>query len=328
MGRRKKSRLTIGNVISAIIVLVILVVLYLPPIISVGSSLLQPRKVELSLIPSPYSYVLTHNDLQNYGIEMTGVSGYSANIYLSFQNEDVEIGEAVTFHIEIANLGNSLANPYFYVFLVNNTGNVVSTFPQWIGNVVSVSEFYKLSPWPVETQDGVDYLELNSYSTLITIPRQTLIAGQGDFWNNSVHEQNCEIWLQGQIADDSSQIGRWELWVFLCDETYQTSTGVPISSQNAIAYTTQFFNVVPKAPPSPVNSFASLWQGVSAAASFGFVVLAVFGLFKKLSPWIDGHIPDAQISSWWKRNQLIIVFSAVLLILYIVLFLLGARIPS
>jgi hypothetical protein len=324
MGKRKKSRFKIGNVISAIIVLVILVVLYLPSIVSAGSRLFQPSKTELSLVPSQYGYVVTHNNLQNYGIEMTGVSGYSANIYVSFQNEDVEIGDPVTFHIEIANLGTSLAKPYFYVFLVNNTGTVVSTFPQ---PAYGVLESEKLSPWSVITQNGVDYLELGTAGSLV-IPRQTLIAGQGDYWNNSAHEQNREIWLQGQIADDSSQIGRWELRVFLCDETYQTSTGSSISSQNAITYTTQFFNVVPKTPPEPVNNFAGLWQDVSAVASFGFVVLTVFGLFKKLSPWIDAHASDAQVANWWKRNQLIILFSAVLLVLYIVLYLLRARIPS
>jgi hypothetical protein len=309
--KTRKPILTLGNIISLIILVSIFLILNSTAIASFVSSANQPTKVELSLVPNQYGYMYTDNDLQKYGSEMTGVSGYAANIYLSFQNEDVEIGEAVTFHIEIAHLGNSLTEPYFYVFLVNNTGGVVSGFPE----LVYIAEFNKLSSWSVNGQDN---LELGNN---LFIPRQTLIAGQGDYWNNSIYEQNRQIWFQGQIADDSSQIGRWELWVFLCDGTYQTSTGVPISSQNTIAYTTQFFNVIPKTPPTPTNNLRTPLSWLSLAASYGFVILSFFGLFTKLSPWIDKH--SVQMLDWWKRNKWLVTGCLLLLLVYIVLLLMG-----
>lgn len=313
---RKKKYWTLGNVISLIIVVVILTLLYSPTIISLVWPSPQPSKIELSLVPNQYGYGYTHNDLRTYGAGMTGVPGYAANIYVSFQSENVEIGGAVNFHVEIANLGNSLTKPYFYAFLVNNTGNVVSAFPE----VVGLYTYSKLPSWVVSSQGGIDYWYPLGESNLL-IPRQTLIAGRGDYWNNSAHESG-EIWLQSQIADDPSQIGKWELWIFVCDETYQTSSGTVLSTENAITYTTLFFDVAPKAPPETPNNFPTSWLWASRGASAGFVILSAFGLFKRLSPWIDSH--SSQTLGWWKRNRLIVIGCVLLLIFYLILFFLGA----
>lgn len=315
---RKRSRLTLGNAISVVIVLAILVALYSPTVISLVASSFKPGEVELSFVPCiPYnSYI--RDDLLKYGAERTGITGYSANIYISFERTDVEIGEAVKLRVEIANDGNSFNKPYFYVFLVNNTGNVVSMFP----DETSILTFYKLSAWSVHSQGGIDYWQPRTAGNTLLIPRQTLVAGQGDCWNNSVHKENCEIWLERQIAADPSQIGKWELWVFAFDEQYHTSEGKDLPSENAITYTTEFFDVVPKSRPEPASPFQIFWLWSSRAASFGFVILSAFGLFKRLSPWIDAHSP--QVYVWWKNNRWIVVGSGMLLIFYIVLFLLGA----
>lgn len=315
--KKKKPKLTPGNVISAIIVLVILTILYSPTIISVVSSSRQPEKLELSLVPySPY-YAYTRDDLRKYGAERTGVLGYSANIYLSFERTDVEVGGAIKFRVEIANIGNSLNKPYFYVFLVNNTGNIVSVFPDETGLLTSD----KLSRWSVYNQGGIDYWRPRGESAL-SIPRQTLISGGGDYWNNTVNKKNCQIWLERQIATDPSQIGKWEVWVFLFDEQYHTSEGKDLQSADAITYTTEFFDVVPEMRTEPASPFQTFWLWGSRLASFGFVVISALGLFRRLSPWIDAHSP--QILLWWKNNRWIIIGSALLLIFYIILFLLGA----
>jgi hypothetical protein len=315
--KEKKKVLTLGKAVSMTMVAIILIILYSPTIIAYVSSQLRPNKIELSFVPNQYGYAYTRDDLRKYGTGMTGVSGYAASIYISFQTKEVEIGDTVNFHVEIANLGNSLTKPYFYAFLVNNTGSVTSAFPQ----MVSLSAYSKLPEWVVNTQNGIDYWEPSVESHLL-IQRQTLIAGQGDCWNNSIHEQNCEIWFRKQIADDSSQIGRWELWVFVSDETYKTQVGAPLSSQNAIAYTTQFFDVVPKAPQTPPSNLETFLLWLSRAVSFGFVILSSFGLFTRLSPWIDSH--SAQVLNWWKRNRWILIGCVLLLIFYLILFLIGA----
>ncbi|MCJ7632769.1 hypothetical protein MUP77_10320, partial [Candidatus Bathyarchaeota archaeon] len=305
---KKKSRLTLGNVISIIIVLVILTALYSPAVIPLIASSFKPEKVELSLIPYDPYYSYTREDLQKYGVQRTGITGYSANIYVSFEKTEVEIGEAIKLRVEIANAGNPLTKPYFYLFLVNNTGNVVSAFPE----ATSILTSNKLPAWSMTNTDGIDYLHPRTVGNTLSIPRQTLVTGQGDYWNSSVHKENCEIWLERQIAVDPSQIGRWELWVFAFDEQYHTSEGKDLASENAITYTTEFFDVIPETRPEPVSNFATLWLWLSRGASFGFVILSVFGLFKRLSPWIDSH--SVQISGWWKNNGWIIVVSAILLI--------------
>jgi hypothetical protein len=313
---KKKSRWTLGNVVSGIIVLIIILVLFSPGIASWAASRFAPGKLELQFVPTQYPY-LKSSDLQNDVAATSGVSGYSAKIYVSFENTGVPIGGTVKIHVEINNTGTLLSKPYFYAFLVNTTGGVVSVFPQ----DVYVSEGYKLSPWPLNTPGG-DYLQLGTYGSYLEIPRQTMISGQGDYWNASNHEPNSEVWLEKQIATDPSQIGQWQLWVFLLDETYQTSTGGTLSSQNAITYTTAFFNVTPEMAPTPVNNFAIIWLRLSQLLSVLFTLGSMFGLFKRLSPWIDAH--NAEISSWWKRNQLYILFSAVCLVLYMLFLLLGA----
>jgi len=313
----KKKRLTLGNVVSAIIVVAILIILYSPTIVSLVSASLQPQKIELSFSPYFPGYSYTRDNLVAYSAAGTGVPGYICNIYLSLERASVEVGQAVKIHVEIDNAGNSLTKPYFYVFLVNNTGKVDCAFPEATSLLVS----YKLPKWTVNNANGIDYWYASADRNLM-IPRGTLIAGQGDFWNNSDHKSNCDIWFQRQIADDSSQIGKWEVWIFVFDETYQTSGGAVLSSENAIAYTTQFFDAAPKARPETPNNLAALWLWFSRAASFGFVILSAFGLFTRLSPWIDSH--SSQTVSWWKRNWWIILFSAVLLVLYMIFFLLKA----
>jgi hypothetical protein len=311
---KKKSRWTLGNVVSGIIVLIIFLVLFSPGIASWAASRFEPGKLELQFVPTQYPY-LTSSVLQGDVAASSGVSGYSARIYISFESTDVPIGGTVKIHVEINNTGTPLSKPYFYAFLVNTTGAVVSVFPQ----DVYVAQGYKLSPWPLDTQGT--YLQLGTYGSYLGISRQTMISGQGDYWNASNHEGNSEVWLEKQTATDPSQIGQWELWVFLLDETYQTSTGGTLSSQNAITYTTAFFNVTPEAAPAPVNSAAN-WLWLSQLLSVLFTIGSTFGLFKRLSPWIDAH--NAEISSWRKRNQLYILFSAACLFLYILFLLLGA----
>lgn len=316
--KKKKPKLTLGNVVSAVTVLIIVTMLYSPTIITLVASSRQPEKVELSFIPYSSYYSYTRDDLRKYGVERTGVLGYSANIYVSFEKTDVEIGKTVKFRVEIANTGNSPNKPYFYVFLINNTGNVVSVFPDETNILTS----YKLPGWSVYGQGGTDYWSPRTVGNTLSIPRETLVTGQGDCWNNSIHKENCEIWLEKQITVDPGQIGKWELWIFAFDEQYHTSEDKDLPSENAITFTTESFDVIPEIRPEPISNLGILWLWLSRGVSFGFVVLSAFGLFKRLSPWIDSHY--MQISGWWKNNGWILMISSILLVFYVILFLIGA----
>jgi hypothetical protein len=306
---KKSSRLNPGNTISMIVVVAIFCILYLPTVFSIVSSLRQPEKIELSLVPYGTFSSTVLDDLRKYGIERTGVKDYTANIYLSFETSEVEIGKAVKFHLEIDDIEKRLDKPYFYVFLVNNTGNVVSAFPE----EVWLSTFYKLSKWVLSN----DLWTPRAGGDSLQIPRQTLIAGQGDCWKDNVYKGNCEIWYKRQIVADPSQIGRWEVWVFLFDEQYKTLDGKDLPSENAITYTIESFDVTPKRPPEQTSSVGfALWL-ISSTAT---VIVSAYGMFRKVSPWIN--VNSERIVKWWHRNRVIIVIAIIAIVADVAIFLL------
>lgn len=308
MTGEKEPKSTPGNVISVIVVLIISLLLYLPTITSVLSSLGQPEKIGLPLAPYTYSY--TFDDLYKYSVKRTGVPDYTAEIYISFEAKNVEVGKTIQFHVEIDDVEERLEKPYFYIFLVNNTGQIVSVFPEetWL------SEYNKLPKW--STQNG--YLKWSIRGDTLSIPRETLKEGQGDCWKNNIYKDNCDIWYERQIVDDPSQIGRWEIWIFIFDEKYYTSEGKEQPLENAITYIFDFFQVTPKTRPEQAGGFdiVYLWWLSKAFA----IIISIYGMFRKVSPWINTH--SEQILEWWKRNKRIVVVSIIVLFFNLVLFLL------
>ena len=308
---KKTSRLNPGNVISFIVVAAIFCILYLPTIVSIVSALRQPEKIELSLVPYGIfpSTVPSRDDLSEYGLARTGMKDYVANIYLSFETREVEIGKTLKFHMKIDDVENRLDKPYFYIFLVNNTGNVVSGFPE----EVSVRTDYKLSAWILSDDQWTPRAGGDS----LQIPRQTLIAGHGNCWKGNVYKENCEIWYKRQIIADPSQIGRWEVWIFLFDEQYKTLDGKDLPSQNAITYTIESFDVVPKSPPEQTSNVGFTMWLVSSTAT---VVVSAYGMFRKVSPWINAN--SEQIVEWWNRNRGIVAVAVAVIIADVIIFLL------
>lgn len=321
-----QGKITLGKVTAASIIVLILLILNAPAIIpfvaSISVSSNKHEIVGLQFVPSYEAE--TNNYLRGYAQSSTGVSGYSANVDISFENESVAIGGLVKIQIEINNTGTTLQKPYFYIVLVNNTGTAVSIFPQ---DTYFEQYSYKPSQW-FESQYGSDFftpLPSNGIQSTLAIPRQTMITGEGDFWNNIIKYKNGEIWFEKQIPADPSQIGQWTVWVFVFDDPYTDSMGKTLSSTNEIAYSTAFFNVTPLTPSqsqAQINNSSTLLLWASGFISVVLAAVSTFPLFKKLSPWIDARVHAAQVSGWWKSNQSYILFSATLLLVYIILFFL------
>jgi len=306
---KKASRLNLGNVISIIVVAAIFCILYLPTVSSIVSSFGRPEKIELPLVSYSTYRSIVRDDLRDYGLERTGVKDYTANIYLSFETSEVEIGKAVKFHLEIEDTEKRLDKPYFYVFLVNNTGNVVSGFPE----EVYLSTSYKLSKWVLSN----DWWTPRTGGDSLQIARQTLITGQGKCWKDNVYKENCEMWYKRQIVADPSQIGKWEVWVFLFDEQYKTLDGKDLPSENAITYTIESFDVTPKRPPEQTSNIGpTLWL-ISSTAT---VIVSAYGMFRKVSPWINAK--SEQIVEWLHRNRVITAIAIIAIVADIVIFLL------
>lgn len=305
-----RSRLNPGNVISIVVVAAIFCILYLPSVVSIVSSLRQPEKIELSLVPYGTFYTPpSRDDLTRYGLARTGVQDYTANIYLSFETKEVEIGKTVKFHLRIDDPEKRLDKPFFYVFVVNNTGNVTSGFPE----EVHLDTSYKLPKWALSN----DQWTPRTGGENLWIPRQTLIAGQGECWKDNVYKGNCEIWDKRQIIADPSQIGKWEVWVFLFDEQYKTLDGKALLSENAITYTIESFDVVPKSPPEQTSNTGFTFWLISSTAT---VIVSGYGMFRKVSPWINAN--SERIVEWWHRNRGLVVLAIVVIIADVIILLL------
>ena len=139
--QRTRSKITAGKVIAGVILLCIVLALYLPVVVSLNIS--QPNSLALTYIPANMGYDSSSQNLQSYAQSSIGVSGYSANAYISFKSSNVEIGQNVDMQIIIKNTGNSFHNAYFYAFIVNNSGDIVSSFPEQ----TSIGSYGKFPQW-------------------------------------------------------------------------------------------------------------------------------------------------------------------------------------
>jgi hypothetical protein len=110
-------------------------------------------------------------------------------------------------------------------------------------------------------------------------------------------------------------------WVFVYDEQYYSSTDNEISSNNAIAYTTVFFNVASKSPEIEAKPSVNIFFIASQAASAGLLLISIYGLFIKLAPWIDTH--SLPVVAWWDNNHKTVIISIVVLAVYLGLLLLN-----
>jgi hypothetical protein len=306
---KEKLKPTPGSVLSVVGLLIILLVLYLPTITSVVSSFAQPEKLGCPLVPYTYSYA--RDDLYKYCVKRMGVPGYDVEIYLSFETESVEFGETVRFHVEIDDVDGRLEKPYFYIFLVNNTGHIGSVFPA----ETSLNASYKLSQWLL--QNGCLRWPIEDGGPLI--PRQTLTDGRGDCWENDVRKDDCEIWFERKVIDHPSQIGRWEVYVLVFEEEYYTLGGEEEPSENAITYTMAFFQVTSKKRPEQFGGF-EVFSWFGWLSRIFATIVSTYGMFRKISPWINAH--SEQILGWWGRNKRIDIITIIALVSNLILFLL------
>jgi len=78
-----------------------------------------------------------------------------------------------------------------------------------------------------------------------------------------------------------------------------------------------FFDVTPKKPPDETSNLGFYLWLVSSAAT---VIVSSYGMFSKVSPWINTH--SEKILEWWTRNKGTIAIAIIVAILDVVLFVL------
>jgi hypothetical protein len=214
------------------------------------------------------------------------VPNYDAEIYASFASKTVEIGNHVQFEICIKDTGIiKLEKPYFYIFLVSPSGNIVSIFP----DLISISAWNKMNPWNTEDYQNfyTDCLPLKNGDTQYYVPRKTLIDGYGRYvyvksgyyyWSDNSYK----ILYQYQIKNDPLCIGKWRIYVFLYDEKYFDRLGKILDSQNFVKYIFAEFDVTAKSLRVPENIFNKyLFTPLVFLVSFVSTYLGIYSLIEK-----------------------------------------------
>ena len=314
-----KSRLTMGFVVSLIIFLIVTVVIYAPVI----QPYIKPSNQGFGIpLVSPLGiYVSTNDKITEYAEAKTGVFGYSADVYVSFEQSAVNVGDTVKINVEIVNHGTTLHKPYFAVLLMNNSGYVVATFPG--DNSVSYLESYSNKPSQWWTGGISDYWipirDVDGSMSSSYVSRDAMIAGQGTYSTGN-NGYTAKIWFEKQIANMPTQVGQWTVWVFAYDDQYSSPSGSLVSTENAFAYAKASFNVVGK-DTQAVQTNDTL-NSASALISFGIYLASTYGLFTKFAPWIDAHI--SSFKGWSKKDKSWLGILLVLSILYVVLYLLNS----
>jgi hypothetical protein len=316
----KPFKLTTGRLIALGIVAILVVMLYAPMISAFAGSLRQQNQLMIKFLPA---YRGTTEELRQFSETSVGVADYSANIYVSFKNPSVVFGNNLDIQITVQNTGNEFHNAYYTVFLVNNTGDIFATFPypNYVSSFATMSQWYsgqQPSNWiyPYKQDYNIDS------NTLIA--RSALLQGSGNYYHNNVLKSG-EIWLDQKIPNDPSQIGQWSVWVILSDDKYTNSMGTEIQSNKAITYTTAFFNVTPKSAQVQSQESPSMMYWATNGVTVFFLLVTVYGLFSKLSPWIDSN--SKRVTDWWNDNRSLILISISLVIIYLILLLLKGLYP-
>jgi len=300
---------------SIVVVAVVFIGLNISTLGYVSSFLIQTSSPKPLFIPlvSYSDYNLQKSNLDEYVSKQTGVPDYQQSVYLSYQARSVELGDKLHVRIVINDTGIvKLRRAYFYVFICNNEGKVVSVFPK----SVWVSTSYKIDSWDKNAPS--DKLSITFNGRTYSIPHTTLIAGQGDYSEGNNQGAASQIWLEMDIPSNPERIGEWTLHAIVFDDKYFNSEGAEIQNSNATAFVRDTFLVIPQSIPATSQGTIP-WNVLSFSASLFATLFSAWAMITKIAPWIDSKWKNADVSV--KRNKLLLIFLSIIIVLYIMLWL-------
>ncbi len=251
-----KSRRIIFSFVVALIALLITVLLQW----DYFTGVVFPKNSEETfniLMNVPESMNINKEDFDDFIQLRRYVPNYDTEIFIQLDNSKFELGDNITLRISIFDEGIvPLKKPYFYFFIVNPSGGVVVSFPDTIHQVSSYS---KMTPWSTLDHHNDFYRDCLSYQILF-IPRTTLIDGYGKFvytyQNHLYWSEDSEIAFQYSIAEDSTLIGIWKVYLFTFDEEYVDRLGNILQApeaNNFIDSSIAEFQVTARSPPENID---------------------------------------------------------------------------
>jgi len=285
-----------------------------------------PQRPPLYLSLIEYQYPsITQSEIENFIKQRQYVPNYDASIYVLI-SEKVEIGSYIQFRINVVDNGIlKLQKPYYYIFLVNPSGLVISSFPAW-GMSLPTYLSYKFSPWNTEdhTKDFYkDCLRIEIDDNCYYIPRKTLIDGHGKYvyvsggylyWSTP-----SDILFRYKIRDDPSLIGRWRIYVFVYDEEYFDRSRQVLDSANFVNYMVDEFSVTSKSPPTMDFFYNVYWRSfITISAS----VLSFIGSYRLIYDLIV-KLPREKLKIIWekiKKHSLCIIIIIILFVFIVLLY--------
>lgn len=180
----------------------------------------QSNTLSIPLYDSHLSFDIL-KDVQN----LQYAPDYNANITITPSSYQVIRNDNVVFKISIRDTGTiPMKTPYYYVFLVDNDGSVVSTFPDSSNlNQNSYSEF---TPWqvnspctgfpPSDLGKTTDTIPQEINGTFWYISRDALLSSNGwmYYMTNYCYDSIENVIFTGKTSDD---LGTWKIYVIVFD---------------------------------------------------------------------------------------------------------------
>lgn len=244
------------------------------------------------------------------------VPDYDAHIYVSLKSEKASAGSYIQFTVKVVDNGIiKLQNPYFYSFLLNSEGEVVSSFP----SMGHISTWDKMSSWNTRDHQNdfyTDCLQIESEGNSYYVPRKTLIDSYGKYvyvraGNLYWCENPSEIILQFYMKDDPSLIGRWQIFVILYDGSYVDRFGEILDSNNFVSFQSTIFDVTSKTEPSPSPTSGDIFRLVFSFAAFiATFSLTYFGIYSELE-----KNKEKLNKAWIKIKEHAIFFASIIIII-------------
>lgn len=268
---------------------------------------------------------ITQSQIENFVEQWQYVPNYDASIYL-LTSERAEIGDYIQFQIIVIDNGIlKLQKPYYFIFLVNPSDLVVSSFPGWGSSLPSYPS-HKFSPW--NTGDHPkdfykDCLHIEVDGSDYWVPRETLIDGHGKYvyvsggsllWSAT----SSDVLFRYKIKDDASSIGRWRIYVFVYDEKYFDRFGQVLKSDNFVNYMVGEFSVASKSPPA-IDLFHNVyWRIITFIAS----VVSFIGSYRKINDLI-AKLPKEKfkiVLEKMKKHSICIIIMIMLFVFIVLLY--------
>lgn len=195
------------------------------------------------------NFQVIQSDIKNYMY----VPDYSANILVTFDSDQIVLGQPVIFSIKVNDTGTlKLQEPYFYVFIVDPSNHVKAMYPSGYG--VSYSKM----PYPSGDTSFNNVIK----NSLLT---NTSVSFKMRFITNI-------------NVDDEA--GQWKVYTFLYDQNYVGIDGKPLTDQaanNAVSYSTHIFQVQGASMPAStvLGQALKLLASCLGAAGLGITVYEI-----------------------------------------------------